>query len=476
MAIKLNYKALLFKKPELTLLALFIFTRFFSLFTYNHSFLNGIVTLLIIVLFIYVCIKNLSLAWLILVAELLLDGAGHFFEFKHLILRTWFLGIFAMFWLYKKIKERRLEILLPRPLVISLVILIIVIFWSILQGFIQQHTTLYILQDAILYFFILLFLPALEFDSPSNKQFFNIIKVFIIGTAFFSIITFFIYATGLGVLKDIYYHWFRNIVAGKITDLGQNFFRIVLPEQLFVVPLILVLASKLIKENKNKLIWFLIILLLTILILNFSRIYFVALAFGMIVLAYKNSFKEWLRISVLLLLSSIIIFVSLNLLVSKGHSWGGQILGVKISGATAPEAELSGAIRLAMLPDIFNTIKKHPFLGSGLGTTVSYADPLTKEIVTRTQFDWGYLEMWAELGLAGLIGFFSYIFILLFYLFKITYSSKENDNRGFLQGLFAGALSFFVINITTPALFQGFGILYFVFLLTLINNSKKEIL
>jgi hypothetical protein len=38
--------------------------------------------------------------------------------------------------------------------------------------------------------------------------------------------------------------------------------------------------------------------------------------------------------------------------------------------------------------------------------------------------------------------------------------------------LLAGAISLFIINITTPALFQGFGILYFVFILVIIKKYK----
>jgi len=124
---------------------------------------------------------------------------------------------------------------------------------------------------------------------------------------------------------------------------------------------------------------------------------------------------------------------------------------------------VSGAIRMAMLPDIFRTITARPWLGSGLGTTVSYRDPTTQLIETRTQFDWGYFEMIAELGIFGTL---AYLFLLIVILRKGTRSAVAVDSS-VVHGLLAGAIALFIVNITTPALFQGFGVLYFVFLITM---------
>lgn len=450
----------------LIFLSLFFIIRFFSFLTYTNPIINQIIALIVIVIFTIIATKKISIAWLILIIEILLDGSGHFLELGGLILRTWFLGIFAIIWLTHKYQERKIQFNLPRPILYGLFLTLLSISLAIILGIYNHHNLHLILQDAILYLFLLLAFPALEFDKFSDKYFLIAIKTFIIGSALFSILTFIIYSSGLGSLPDNYYHWFRNIASGKITDLGWNFFRIVLPEHLLIVPIILIIASYLIKNPTNKLYWLGMFLSLIILDLNFTRIYFLTLAFGLLILFYKNPFKRWLTVCATTTVLMISIFILTALIASRGHSFGQHILGFKISGISSPNSDISGTIRLSMLPNIYETISHSPFIGSGLATMVSYTDPTTKKVVSRTQFDWGYFEMIAELGIIGLTIFLSFIFILLYYLGKLAYSN--NKNSSLYRGLFAGALSLFVINITTPALFHGFGILYFVYLLSII--------
>lgn len=467
---KIGWQNIVKQKTEYLLLIFFFAIRLLSLLTYHHPTINQIIALPLVAIFAYITIKDLNKSWLILVTELIIDGAGHFFELQGLILRTWFLGIFVCGWLIKKIREKKIEINLPRPLFIGLAAVVLTVLLASVLGFVHDHSIRTIFQDAILYLFVLLLFPALDLNTSSQKNYFKILmKVFVIGSLFFALISFVIYSAQLGHLPDTYYHWFRNVAAGKITDLGNHFFRIVLPEQLLTVPLIIVAASYLMREHKNKLLWALLICLLVILGLNFSRIYFLGLILGLIPLVFKNKFTHWLRISASIGLLFIGLFFLINFTASRFQSFGLETLGIRVNGQA--QTEVSSAIRLAMLPDIFNTIKKHPFLGSGLATTVSYPDPITKEIVSRTQFDWGYFEMIAELGIIGTAIFIGFILTILYYLGRQAYFSPTNSPLP--AGLFGGAISLFVINLTTPALFQGFGILYFVFLICVIQYGTN---
>jgi len=460
------------KKLEQLLLAFFLIVRISSFFIYNYNlvFINNIISFVLISIFAYLSFKKPNLAWMLLVTELLLDGAGHFFEFSGLIFRTWLLGIFAFAWLYKKIKEKKLEINLPKNLLILLTLSIIYIIFSTILGIFNGHGINLVLQDTILYFFLFLLFPTLDFDNFKKDHFFSLIKTFVFGTLIFSLITFFIYSSKIGFIHDNFYRWFRDIAGGKVTDLGNDFFRIVLSEQLFIVPFIIIIASFLIKDLKNKNLWFLQASLLLMLAMNMSRIYFLALAFGLLFLAIKNNLKQWFKTSAMLFVLFLSIFVSLNLVSSKFDSVGLELLGLKVPSIQNPSDDISGAIRLAMLPDIKEKIATHPYFGSGLATQVSYEDPATKKIITRTQFDWGYFEMLAELGFVGTFIFLLFIIMVLYYLAKLVYKQKSPLHLG----LFAGAISLFVINLTTPALFQGFGILYFVFVIKIISENHQD--
>ncbi|MBI5022671.1 MAG: O-antigen ligase family protein [Candidatus Magasanikbacteria bacterium] len=476
----LYLKRLLRARYEFTLwhaLLIYAFVRVSSFLTWNNEFANQLIAAILVAAFGYICVKKMSLAWLILVAEFFLNGAGHFFELFGLLTRTWFLGIFGIIWLAQKIKQDKFNPRLQRNIRVSMMLVGFFLIISIINGLINQHAGILVAQDAILYLFFLLLFPALEFLKFPDVTLDKIAKGYILGSTVFSAVTFFIYSNGIGFLPDVYYHWFRNIAAGKITDLGSNFFRIVLPEHLLLVPAILIIAAYLMKDLKSKALWFYIFCALFVIMLNFSRIYFVGLAVGFIILTFKQNLKRWFMVSAIVVVSIFIMFISTHFIASRGQSIGLELLGLRIGGVTAPTDELSGAIRLALLPDIWRTIKLNPWLGSGLGTTVSFIHPVTKVLETRTQFDWGYLEMLAELGILGASAYAIFLLIILYSLARHAYQAKGQANapNPLLSGLLAGGAALFVINLTTPALFQGFGVLYFVFILWLVLNEKKVV-
>lgn len=457
-------------------LLIYAFIRLLSFLTWNHNVANQLIAAILVAAFGYICVKKLSLAWLILVAEFFLNGAGHFFELFGLLTRTWFLGIFGVIWLAQIIRKKKIHPQLPKNIKIGLTVAGIFVLISIVNGLFNQHANILIAQDAVLYLFFLLLFPALEMLKNSDATLVKIARGYILGSAVFSLITFFIYSSGIGFLPDTYYHWFRNVAAGKITDMGSSFFRIVLPEHLIIVPIILIIAAYLMKNPKQKTLWFYLLCSSFVLALNFSRIYFVGLALGFVILAIKQGLKRWFLIFAASAALILILFTSTHLIASRGQSMGLELLGVRMGGVTTPNDDLSGAIRLALLPDIFRTIKLHPWLGSGLGTTVSYAHPVTKIIETRTQFDWGYLEMLAELGIFGAFAYLAFLLVILYSLARLTYSANASTDvsNPLLRGLLAGGVALFVINITTPALFQGFGVLYFVFIIVMLKLKRAE--
>ena len=463
-----------------SLIALFVLARVMSLLTYHHQGINQSIALTLILLFGWICTKDIRMGWAILIAELLLGGSGHFFEFQGLILRTWFLGIFGIIWLWQKISKRDWSYSFSPIFSLAFVGFLGTLGWSIANGLLHNHAPLLIVQDTILYGFFFLLFPAIDFHKQTKQYLIPILMAFLIGSLLFSLISFTIYASELGTLPDTYYHWFRNIAGGKITDLGNHFFRIVLPEHLLLVPLILITVSSFIRNPKQKKWWWVALLAaFTILTLNFSRIYFLALGFGLFLLMTKTYWRRWLALSVSIPVTILLLFMSLHLLASNGQSSGLGLLGFKFGSISTPISDPSGAIRMAILPEALRTIQKHPILGSGLGTTVTFFNPQTQVEETRTQFDWGYLEMLAELGGIGVLSYLLFLLAILLLILhdrfrdKNDFATIQQNERATIDGLLAGAGSLFVINITTPAIFHGFGILIFVFIIA--ERVKKGI-
>ncbi len=453
----------------------YVLVRLLSFLTWNHPLLNNIIALIIIGVFAVTTFKNPERGWLILVGEFLLDGAGHFFEFSGLILRTWFMGIFALSWLWQYRHKQPYHIYLPRHILISLLIFGIFLVFAIVRGLYFGHLLIPVLQDAMLYAFLLLLFPAVDYYKHHIKTYLSLLYAFIIGSSLFSLITLAIYASGIGVLPDTYYHWFRNVASGKITDLGNHFFRIVLPEHLLLVPISIGLVSLLLLNLKQKRIWLFLFLALWTVAINFTRMYFLALVPGFLILAYKQSFKRWILVSTLSAVCLVGMFLVTHTLVSRGTSFGLDLIGIRAAGVVAPEQEVSGAIRIALLPDIIKTIRTHPWLGSGLSTEVHFVHPITKELQSRTQFDWGYLELLAELGIIGTVAYLTTLSTTIYAVWQRV-RAKETllSHKILYQGLVGGAVSLSVINSTTPALFQGFGVLFFVFLMVQIHEEHTE--
>ena len=86
--------------------------------------------------------------------------------------------------------------------------------------------------------------------------------------------------------------------------------------------------------------------------------------------------------------------------------------------------------------------------------------------MTTNQFDWGYLEIWTELGLLGIIATLSLIVYLLFNL----------SSRALVEGsvLRAATLALAFMQITTQAIWHVFGILLLVYALSTIAGDVKS--
>jgi len=377
----------------LSLCFVYVFLRVASFLTWGHPLANNVIAAILIISYITIATKKLHIAWFILVAELFLDGGGRFFELGGFILRTWMLGIFGIAWIVHKVHRKDFKLLFPysKKLLISFILFIAALLFSIVNAFINGHSPLFIFQDTFLYLFIFLLFPALEIRNY-NLPYKNIAYAFILSTALFSFVTLSIYTSGIGSIPDIYYHWFRNVATGRITDLGANFFRIVLSEHIFIVPILAILTSYLIQKPKEKILWFLTLCTAFIFATNFSRIYFLALPIALLPLAYKEHIQKWFVACMSVGILILAVFGGTQIIASQGQTAGLELLGIKTSGIVRPSAETSGSIRLAILPEIITLIKQHPIVGSGIGAKVTFVDPRTGIRNTEAKGDWGYFD------------------------------------------------------------------------------------
>ncbi|PIT88766.1 MAG: hypothetical protein COU29_00080 [Candidatus Magasanikbacteria bacterium CG10_big_fil_rev_8_21_14_0_10_36_32] len=273
----------------------------------------------------------------------------------------------------------------------------------------------------------------------------------IIGNVAFTLFTLAGFSSGIFVLQDHYYHWLRDVATGKITDVGLGYFRIVLNEQLLLIPLFVLFAGKQIfkKERLNLLV---ISSAAAIMAVNLTRIYYLALIIGLGILFWKTNWRRTVKIISVSLISIFIIFTALHLITSRGQNLGWEFFGLRLQSITAPQIEDSSLSRMLLLPKIIEKIIiPDSIFGLGLGDTVTVFSPIFNKEITTPHFDWGYLEITAE---SGLIGLSLWLFLIVLLIRDII--KKPNKNGPVILSMIIALL---IINITSPALFHVFGIM-----------------
>ena len=241
---------MILKKQILGGLGIYFIIRLFSYFyspgtpLYGANPVNWIISGGILLTAIYFLLKKDARGWLIIAAEIILGGAGGFLEIKGVSLRTLLLVFSLAIFFYQQN---------PSPChspcrggikggVLYFISCILVIAGiSAIRGYYFGHDTKQIISDTIPYLFFLYYFPLKQLLSSEKfrQTSLSMLIAAIIGNFIFIYFTLAGFSSEIFVLQDSYYHWFRDVAGGKITDYGTGFFRILLNEQLLLVPLFL---------------------------------------------------------------------------------------------------------------------------------------------------------------------------------------------------------------------------------------------
>lgn len=466
--LKLNKEAIFLNWQSIFLLGTFIILRVLSFFIRTNDILQ---TTIIFSLFITMGVfffKNPTYAFMLLLTELFLGGSGNLFSFFGLSIRTTLILVFMFLWICYALYHKNLRLLyIPHKFFYVLPLIMILTFFSFTNALLHQHNFADIIKDLIPYTYFILFLPAYHLFNKQKLQeyFIRLIGVYVIGSALFSLFTFVLFVSRISLIQGAYYKWYRDIVNGKITFITDFFYRIVTPEHLLIPLIMIIIVALLMRQEKHNHWWRLMFVLLAItLILNFSRAYFLGFFVGMAFLIYKHNIKKWLFVSIWSIAILSITFTSINFIASQGRSFGLEIAGVRIGSLIKPMSETSSYTRTMLLEPIFKQIKEAPLLGHGIGSSITYYNSLSHDYTTTTQYDWGYFEMLAELGVIGTL---VYLFIIAILIIEIIKKIRlVNNYHDIYVGLLGSIIALLVINITTPVLFHVIGILFITLVMT----------
>lgn len=457
------------------LISLLIYSgiRVFSYACAPGDVINTLVSFFIVVATAYLIGTRNTAGWLIIVGEWLLGGSGNFLSVGQISLRTSLIIVSLSIFIWQERNHLLKFFQTYRLYTFSLGVLALVVLNGVVRGFQAGHALALISADAIPYLSLGYFFP-LSLFLRNEKNLIHaqqIILAALIGNALFVFGTFIAFSTGSALIHAPYYRWFRDVTGGKITDVHNNFFRIVINEHVLLVPLLLTALYTTIhrrvslitnnRRNPVRYVSLTSIFGIAILALNLTRIYFLGLGVGLLVLISRLHFKRWLIISILHVSLLIGIFSGVHITASRGTSFGLELLGIRLQSIAHPGIEESSLSRVLLLPEIIDLIRKHPVLGNGLGASVTVYSPVTKQTITTPQFDWGFLEIVAELGVIGFLAWCFFGCLLFIELVR----SKE-------YGLLAGTLALLIETITSPAAFHVLGIAWFIGVYAFLVSKK----
>ena len=458
-----------FNKNILLFTGAYFIIRIFSFFfgpetpLQAQSILNTFVSEIILASAIYLIWKNRPWGWYIIALEIILGGAGGFLSVGSISLRTLLLILSISTFFTKKITGGQLYDLYLETKTISkiLSLLFVVVLISVLRGIYFGHGMGAIFADTIPYFFFLYYYPLRELMKTEKFKniCFSAICAAIIGNAIFMAFTLAGFSWGVISLQQTYYHWFRDVALGKITDFHTEYYRLVINEHLLLAPVLLYFLNKIIREKvltpANILYSALLLFILSV---NLTRIYMLALAFGLLFFFTKAAWKRWLAYCAGVGLVFVLIFTYTHLLATRGTSPGWEFFGLRLQSIVQPQIEDSSLSRMLLLPKIWGKIMQHPVLGNGLGDAVAVYSPIFKKEISTPSFDWGYLELWDELGIIGITAWL----ILLGVIISTQKIYLKHSGEGAYVLSAIGSLM--VINITSPALFHVLGIIILIYL------------
>lgn len=474
----LTHQAIFFHRQTWVFFGIYVLARVLSFTTFTSTFAQGTIVFCAVMTLGILFFKKPQWALSLILIELFLGGSGHLFELGGLAIRSVFLLVFSLLYiiytLTKKNKWHNFSI--PHILFYTIIGMCCYVVLTTTNGVLQGNTLVAALQDLVPFLFFALLPPMFHLmqDKKGQEFFLRLCVVSVFCTALFSLCNEILFSSGAAIIHDHYYSWFRDVLMGKVTNMYTGFFRIVLPEHIFAIVALIISTSLVMKKEKHHVLWYGIILASSIiLVLNLSRAYILGALIGLLPLYYRRDLLRYIGIVFAVTITMILSFFVTHFIASGGTSFGQTLFFDRAASILHPETEQSTYTRTTLLDPIQRKISQAPFFGSGLGSTIRFQPPNSSKIVTTRQFDWGYLEIIAELGFVGLGIFFFFLSSLLYTL--VTHIKNTKEFHGLYVGILGVLVSLLFIEIFTPIFTHVLGIFFLTLCCVLVTQKHTPL-
>ncbi len=448
--------------------------------------------LVVVLAFLILALRRLDLAFLVMTGELVVGSQGHLLDLSFhglvLSLRMAFFVVLFCVWLARRIQAKDLPFR-TSPFFGSTMAFLAVVVLGIAIGLVRGNNVQDVYLDANAFLFLVL-APLIMEQVKDRRQISRVIQVIMAGMVFLalqSLVLLAVFSHGSTYLPEIY-RWVRDSRLYEINRIASNFFRIFSQAQFFSLPALLLLLVASMSGGfpaKNTTRFLLGLATLVVVLVSFSRSFWLALVLaGVIAVPWAAkrlgcSWKRFARISAAGVTLVVLALLVISFAANFPYLWnrpGGQHTLALLEERTTDTQEAAAGSRYALFGPLTRAALRHPVLGSGFGTAVTYAtkDPHFVDVAggvrTTYAFEWGYLDLWLKTGILGLGVVILFLVAVVRTLFAAWKSSPAD--RWLLAWMLLSVLVLVVTHALTPYLNHPIGL----FLLLLAAATGEGVL
>jgi len=463
-------------------LGIFLVIEVFSFLALTSPGLNQVLFGLLVLFCLGISFYKLEYGLLMALTELFVGSMGHLFVLPlggiqlPIRMAIWLvvMAVFSIKFISQLIKEGRRSQYLSSlknfeyKNYFGFLALFIVI--GIINAYFRGHALNLIFSDFNAWLYWLLLIPAISVYAEKGGEekivWKNLQAVFLASVIWLSLKTLFllfVFTHNLSFAPDIYI-WLRKTLVGEMTPTLSGWPRIFIQGQIYSGIAFFLAFFISLKKYKNIINFFLAALFSSVILISFSRSFWVglviALIFSLIVVWRFYSWRKALSSALWFIVSFTAGFILIYLVAIFPYPTPGSF-NADFLNRVSNNNEAALASRWSLLPVLTKEIKKEPFLGQGYGATITYfsRDPRVLEKnpsgeYTTYAFEWGYLDLWLKIGLLGLLAYL----LLIFQLVKRSLAYGYKDRSWFLLGFGAGIIFLAATNFFTPYLNHPLGI------------------
>jgi len=430
----------------------------------------GIVTAIIVVTGLssfFLFIRRPELGLILLVAEIVLGGTGHYIEFPlGISLRQAIFFAAIAGWIFRKVTSPQAKLILPpKEFIIAIAILFTCILCAALNGSLRGNKGIY--EEAITWaYLVLAFVFSDVINTPQKMN--RLVKWFLMVAVVLAVLQILLligFMMGVLPVAPIASTWPRTNI--RISLEAGGFYRIFFNGSIFYQIAISVFLSLLVatKSIPRKTILICSGLCLTALILGLTRGMWVGLAISLFFLLVMVSFKKKIKVTKLFVIASALSILALILW--QGSS-GVLALLDKAKGFTDVQNDMSISFKIEETKQLLNAILENFVLGTGFGIG-DYGGVLAERIYFHNSF----LQFWLKTGFFGIMILFAFLWVIINQGYRVIQTTRDNLYRSLVLGFWVGLIGTLFTTMLNPFIGTPMGLTYLSLFIAMLRVYGK---